>query len=85
MLSKISALIGQDSGTMSTLAPSSPATEATEDDAAVRPSDIFVGNLSLFTTEAKLREHFQRFGTILDVRIMVHQDSRKRYLSDRVI
>ncbi len=39
--------------------------------------DIFVGNLSLYTSEPRLREHFSRFGTVEDVRIMYHKDSNK--------
>ena len=39
--------------------------------------EMFVGNLSLFTDEQKLRSHFVRFGSIHDVRIMYHNDSNK--------
>ncbi len=41
------------------------------------PKDIFVGNLSLFSDERRLREHFGAFGDVDDVRVMYHPDSNK--------
>ncbi len=39
--------------------------------------DIFVGNLSLFTDESSLKEYFERYGKVNDVRVMHHNDSKK--------
>jgi len=39
--------------------------------------DLFVGNLSLFSTEDRVRNYFCRFGQVLDVRVMYHPDTSR--------
>ena len=46
-----------------------------EDRDRIKQRDIFVGNLSLFTDNAKLRGYFQTFGAVEDVRIMYHPET----------
>ena len=41
----------------------------------VKPRDIFIGNLSLYTDNAKLRAYFMKFGYVEDVRIMFHPET----------
>lgn len=43
----------------------------------IKARDIFIGNLSLFTDESKLRAHFSRFGYVEDVRIMYHPETKR--------
>nr|ACO15746.1 RNA-binding protein Musashi homolog 2 [Caligus clemensi] len=39
--------------------------------------DLFVGNLSLYTTEAKLRDYFSSFGSVSSVKICTHPENGK--------
>lgn len=43
----------------------------------VKEKDIFVGNLSLYTTNDSLREFFAKYGVVSDVRIMIHPETKR--------
>ena len=39
--------------------------------------DIFVGNLSLYTTSDRLKSFFEKFGKVVDVRVMLHPETAR--------
>ncbi len=43
----------------------------------IKKRDVFIGNLSLYTTEEKLKAYFARFGPVEDVRIMYHPETKR--------
>ena len=53
------------------------AVKPTETVTRIKKRDIFIGNLSLYTTEDKLRIYFARYGPVEDVRIMYHPETRR--------
>jgi RNA recognition motif-containing protein len=55
-----------------------PVVEVEEDDKnRIKKKDIFVGNLSLYTTNDNLTGYFSKFGQVEDVRIMYHPETRR--------
>ena len=46
-------------------------------ESSIKRKDVFVGNLSLYTTGEKLRNFFTKYGEVENVRIMIHSETRR--------
>ena len=46
-------------------------------ESSIKKRDVFVGNLSLYTTGERLKNFFSKHGEVENVRIMIHSETRR--------